>query len=158
MTQFSDEEIPRILSLELVGIRMNENEKVKHFNERLISLLNRIPIKPAKEVHIEYYTFALSPNIAIFVKNQEILTLVENFEEAIQVEKDLEELSSCLGEEEDEVLIESNLDRVISQLQDEITDMKKNKGEGKKHVEKKISTETSIKVLPTPRIDLEDYA
>ena len=100
MTQFSDEEIPRILSLELVGIRMNENEKVKHFNERLISLLNRIPIKPAKEVHIEYYTFALSPNIAIFVKNQEILTLVENFEEAIKVEKYLAYISSHLGNEE----------------------------------------------------------
>ena len=32
MAEFSDEETPRILSLELLGIRMNENEKVKDFN------------------------------------------------------------------------------------------------------------------------------
>jgi predicted NAD/FAD-binding protein len=71
MAEFSDEETPRILSSERLGIRMNENEKVKDFNERFITLLNRIPIKPAKAVQIEYYTSSLHPNIAMFVKNQE---------------------------------------------------------------------------------------
>ena len=50
---------------------MNENQKVKDFNERFISLFNRIPIEPAEAVHIEYYTFALPPNIAMFVKTKE---------------------------------------------------------------------------------------
>ena len=50
MAEFSDEEKPRILSLELLGIRMNENEEVKDFNERFTSLLNRIPIKPVEEI------------------------------------------------------------------------------------------------------------
>ena len=34
---------------------------------------------------------------------------------------------------------------------------KMNKGEGKKHFKKKISTNTSPKVPPTPRINLEDH-
>lgn len=76
---------------------MNDNEKVKDFNERSITLLNRIPIKPIEEVQIEYYTYALPSNIAMFVKNQEKINLVDNFVEAIKVEKHLEALPSCLG-------------------------------------------------------------
>jgi hypothetical protein len=90
MAYFSDEETSGILFLELLGIRMNENEKVKDFNQRFITLLNEIPIKPTGVVHIEYYTLDLPPNIAMFVENKEKLTLVDNFEEAIKVEKDLE--------------------------------------------------------------------
>ena len=41
MAEFSNEESPKILPLELLGIRMNENEKVKDFNERFISLFNK---------------------------------------------------------------------------------------------------------------------
>ena len=67
-------------------------------------------------------------------------------------------MSSCLGEEENQILMESYLERVISQLQDEIKNLKKNKGEGKKPIKNKISTKTSLKVLPTPRMNLEDYA
>ena len=106
MVEFSDEETPRILSLELLGIRMNENEKFRDFNERFISLLNKIPIKLAEADQIEYYTSALPPNIAMFVKTQRKLTLVDNFAEAIQVEKDFETMSSFLGEEENEILME----------------------------------------------------
>ena len=50
MEEFSNEESSKIFPLELLGIRMNENEKVKDFNERFISLLNRIPIKPTEAV------------------------------------------------------------------------------------------------------------
>ena len=126
MAEFSEEETPRMLSSELLGIRMNENEKVKYFNERFMSLLNGIPIKPTETVQIEHYVSALPPNIAMFVKTQRKLTLVDNFAEAIQVEKDFETMSSCLGEEED--LTESDLERVISQIQDEIANLKRNKG------------------------------
>ena len=158
MAEFSEEETPRMLSSELLGIRMNENEKVKYFNERFVSLLNRIPIKPGEAIHIEYYTFALPPNIVMFVKSQEKPTLVDNFAEAMQVEKNFKTMSSCLEDEEDEVLMEAYMERIISKLKDEITNLKKNKGEGKKLVKKKISTNTSLKVPPTPGINLEDYA
>ena len=50
----------------------------------------------------------------MFVKNQEKLTLVDNFVVAIKVEKDLETISNYLVDEEDEVSMESYLDRVIS--------------------------------------------
>ena len=36
--------------------------------------------------------------------------------------------------------------------------MKKDKAEGEKPFKKKVSTNTSLKVPPTPRINLEDYA
>lgn len=90
------------------------------------------------------------------VKTQRKLTLVDNFAKAIQVQKDFETMSSCLGKEED--LIESDMERIISKLKDEITNIKKKKGEGKKPIKKKISTNTSLKVPPTPEINLENYA
>jgi hypothetical protein len=156
MAKFSNEETPKILHLELLGIIMNENEKVKDFNEIFISLLNKIPIKPVEAVQIEYYVSALPPKIAMFLETQRKLTLVDNFAEAIQVEKHYETMSSCLGKEKDEVLTESDVERIISQLQDESTKLKKDKGEGKKHVKKKINTNTSLKVPPTPKINLEE--
>lgn len=94
----------------------------------------------------------------MFVKTQRKITLVDNFAEAIQVEKDYEIMYTCLGNEKDEVLTESDVERIISQLQGEITKLKKDKGEGKKHVKKKINTNTSLKVSPTQEINLEEYA
>jgi hypothetical protein len=50
------------------------------------------------------------------------------------------------------------MERVILQLQDEIMNLKRNEGEGKKPFKKKkISTNTSPKVPPTLGINLEDY-
>ena len=89
MEQFSEEETSGISFLEILGIRMDEKEKVKDFNQIFITLLNRIPIKPSNIVHIEYYTSDLPPNIAMFVKNQEKQTLVDNFVEDIKVKKEL---------------------------------------------------------------------
>ena len=62
----------------------------------------------------------------MLVKTQRKLTLVDNFVEAIQVEKDFETMSICLGEEED--LMETNMEIIISKLKDEITNLKMNKG------------------------------
>lgn len=77
----------RTLLLELSRLRINKNEKVKEFNQIFITLLNRISDKPAEAIQIEYYTVALPLSIAMFVKREEIRTLVENFVEAIKVEK-----------------------------------------------------------------------
>ena len=80
--------------LELARLKIKENEKVKEFNQRFITLLNKIPDKPPEAIQIEYYTIALSLSIAMFVKRKEIRTLEENFEEAIKVEKDLASIST----------------------------------------------------------------
>ena len=58
---------------------MNKNEKVKEFNQRFITLLNKIPDKPPEAILIEYYTTALPLTVAMFVKRKEIRTLAEKF-------------------------------------------------------------------------------
>ena len=80
------------------------------------SILNGIPIKLAETIQIEHYVSTLPPNIALFVKTQRKLALVDNFAETIHVEKDYETMSSCLGNEKYEVLTESDVERIISQL------------------------------------------
>ena len=73
--------------LELSSLKIKENEKVKKFNQRFITLLNRIPDKPPEAIQVEYYIAALPLTVAMFVKRKEVRTLEENFEEAIQIEK-----------------------------------------------------------------------
>ena len=43
--QFGDDKTSGTLLLELVRLKINENEKVKEFNQRFITLLNKIPGK-----------------------------------------------------------------------------------------------------------------
>ena len=88
--------------LELSRLRINKNEKYKEFNQRFITLLNKIPDKPPEAVQIEYYTVALPLPIVMFVKRKEIITLADNFLEAIKVEKDLVAVSHHPGNEESE--------------------------------------------------------
>ena len=90
--RFGDDKTSGTLLLELSRLKINENEKVE-FNQRFITLLNKIPDKPPVEIQVEYYTVALSLIVAMFVKRKEIRTLEENFEEAIQIEKDLASIS-----------------------------------------------------------------
>ena len=98
--QFGDNKTPGIFFLEISRIKINKKEKVKHFNKRFITLLNRIHEKPSKVVQIEFYTASLSPPISMFVKIKEKWTLVENFEEAIKVERDLASIYSHPSNEE----------------------------------------------------------
>ena len=74
-----------MLVIELSRIRFDKKDKVKYFNQRFINILNRIPKKPAKSIQVEFYTAALPPAIAMFVKAREKRTLAENFQEAIKV-------------------------------------------------------------------------
>ena len=67
---------------------------MKDINQRFINLFNQILDKPTKSVHIEFYTVALPLPVMMFVKGKEKRTLVENFLEAIKVEKDLASISS----------------------------------------------------------------
>ena len=49
-------------------------------------------IKPAENNLIEYYTSALGPDIAMFVKRSVNPTLVETYEEAEKVEAEMESI------------------------------------------------------------------
>lgn len=96
--------------------------------------------------------------------------MVENFVEAIKVEKDLASISTHQGNEESEAStsekngkknkeVESDRkDMVILQLQNEITSLKRSKREGKKPIKKKTNKNTSHQIPPTSRINLEEYA
>ena len=75
--------------VELTRLNIKENEKFKEFNQRFITLHNKIPHTPLEVVQIEYYTIVFPLPVAMFVKRKQIRTLEENFEEAINVEKDL---------------------------------------------------------------------
>ena len=73
--QFGDDNTLGTLLLELSRLKINVNEKVKEFNQRFITLLNKIPNKSSKVVQIEYYTTSLPLLLAMFVKRKEIRTL-----------------------------------------------------------------------------------
>ena len=67
---------------ELLSMKMENKEKVQYFNQRFTTLLNNFSAgaKPAEESLVKYYTIALYPPIAMFVKRKVNLTLVENYE------------------------------------------------------------------------------
>ena len=89
ITRFGDDKTLGTLLLELARLKIKENEKFKEFNQRFITLLNKIPDKPPEAIQIEYYAAALPLIVAMFIKRKEIRDLEENFEEAIKIEKDL---------------------------------------------------------------------
>jgi hypothetical protein len=77
------------LFLDISRLIINNKEKVKDFNQIFITLLNKIPDKQVEVVQIEFYTTALPPLVAMFVKRKEVRMLEDNFVKDIQVEKDL---------------------------------------------------------------------
>ena len=88
--------------LELERLKIKENGKVKKFNQRFITLLNKIPDKLPEAIQVEYYTAALPLTVAMFVKRKEVKNLEENFEEGIQIEKDLASISTHRDNDEGE--------------------------------------------------------
>ena len=120
----------------------------------------------------------------MFVKERK-RTLVEHFLEAIKVEKELASFSSHQGNEENksssskkntkkskgilrmdtekkdkEHTDMENMQRVIKQLTNELIDLKKNKGEGKKPFKPfmKKMTDFVPQLPPISGINIEDYA
>jgi hypothetical protein len=91
LEKFGDGKPPEVLIMDLSNLRMNAKEKVKDFNQRFLTLKNRIPADsmPAESLIIAYYTKALHQSIAIWVKRSKKATLLEAFEEATQIEKDI---------------------------------------------------------------------
>ena len=69
---------------------MEPKERIKDFNQRFLTLKNKIPVtsQPPEDIIIKNYTSALPKYSGMFVKRAGKTTLVETFEEAIKVEKD----------------------------------------------------------------------
>jgi ribonuclease HI len=101
LEKFRDGKPPEVLVMDLSNLRMNAKEKVKDFNQRFLTLKNRIPTDsmPAESLVIAYYTKALHQSIAIWVKRSKKATLVEAFEEATQIEKDILSLKDSSSNE-----------------------------------------------------------
>jgi hypothetical protein len=91
LEKFGDDKSPEVLVMELSSLNMNPKEKIKDFNQRFLTLNNRIPMDSmrAKNLIVAYYMKALHQNIAIFVKRSKKATLLEAFEEESQIEKDI---------------------------------------------------------------------
>jgi hypothetical protein len=101
LEKFGDGKPPEVLVMDLSNLKMNAKEKVKDFNQRFLTLKNRIPTDsmPAESLVIAYYTKALHQSIAIWVKRSKKATLVEAFEEATQIEKDILSLKDSSSNE-----------------------------------------------------------
>jgi hypothetical protein len=82
---------PEVLVMDLSNLKMNAKEKFKDFNQIFLTLKNRIPADsmPAESLVIAYDTKSLHQSIAIWVKRSKNSTLLEAFEEATQIEKDI---------------------------------------------------------------------
>jgi hypothetical protein len=101
LEKFGDDKSPEVLVMELSSLKMNPKEKIKYFNQRFLTLKNRIPVDsmPAENLIVAYYTKALHQNVAIWVKRSKKATLLEAFEEASQIEKDILSLKDNLSNE-----------------------------------------------------------
>jgi hypothetical protein len=91
LEKFGDGKPLEVLVMDLSNLKMNAKEKVKDFNQRFFTLKNRIPADsmPTESLVIAYYTKALHQSIVIWVKRSKKATLLEAFEEATQIEKDI---------------------------------------------------------------------
>jgi hypothetical protein len=105
LEKFGDGKPPEVLVMDLSSLKMNSKEKVKDFNQRFLTLKNRIPADsmPAESLVIAYYTKALHQSIAIWVKRSKKATLLEAFEEATQIEKDILSLKDSSSNETETV-------------------------------------------------------
>ena len=64
----------------LISLKKENKERVHNFTQRFVSYMNNFNAtdKPTEHALIEYYTLALGPDLAMFVKRSVRPTLVEN--------------------------------------------------------------------------------
>jgi hypothetical protein len=88
LDKFAKETTMGALMVELFAATMSSKEKVKYFNQRFKTILNKFQFKakPTQEFQIEVYANALPTFISMFVKRVAKRTLGENFEEATMIE------------------------------------------------------------------------
>ena len=79
LDKFREDKTPAVLVLELSRIRMDSKEKVKDFNQRFLSLRNKILVdsRTTKWVVTKFYTSTLPQTKAMFVKQAQKTTLQE---------------------------------------------------------------------------------
>jgi hypothetical protein len=84
LDKFVEETATGALMTELFTSTMTPKERVKDFNQRFMTILNKFhpAVKPTQELQIEVYANALSTYVSKFVKRATKQTLVKNFEEA----------------------------------------------------------------------------
>jgi hypothetical protein len=101
LEKFGDGKPPEVLVMDLSSLKMSPKEKVKDFNQIFLTLKNRIPpdSMPVESLIIDYYTKALHQSIAIWVKRSKKATLLEAFEEASHIEKDILSLKDSSNNE-----------------------------------------------------------
>jgi hypothetical protein len=88
LDKFAEETTTEALMAELFATTMSSKEKVKDFNQRFTTILNKFQpeAKPTQELQIEVYANALSASISMFVNRVAKTTFAENFEEAKIIE------------------------------------------------------------------------
>ena len=101
LEKFGDGKPPEVLVMDLSSLKMNSKEKVKDFNQRFLTLKNRIPAysMSAESLVISFYTKSLHQSITIWVKRSKKGTLLEAFKEATQIEKDILSLKDSSSNE-----------------------------------------------------------
>jgi hypothetical protein len=88
LAKFVEETTIGALMAELYATTMSSKERVKYFNQRFTTILNKFQpkAKPTQEFQTKVYANALPTFISMFVKRETKLTLAENFEEAKMIE------------------------------------------------------------------------
>jgi hypothetical protein len=88
LDKFAEETTTGALMAEFFSTTMSSKEKVKEFNQRFTTILNKFQpeAKPTQELQIEVYANALLAFISMFVKRGAKTTLAKNFEEAKNIE------------------------------------------------------------------------
>ena len=78
----------------LIALKKEKKERVHNFTQRFASYLNNFNVadKPSKHALIDYYTSALGPDLAMFVKRSVRPTLVDTYEEVEKVEVEMESI------------------------------------------------------------------
>jgi hypothetical protein len=159
LDKFAKETTTRALMDELFVVTMTPKERVKDFNQRFMTILNKFhpAVKLAQELQIEVYANALLASISMFIKRDTKKTLTENFKEAKMIEfqmKGCNEGQASLARKESHPpprrgllltrplgkLVEptpdkgngiiEDLQRMVKKLSNMIIDMKRNVGEG----------------------------
>jgi hypothetical protein len=88
LDKFAEETTTGALMAELFAATMTPKERVKYFNQRFRTILNKFhpTTKPTQELQIKVYANALLASISMFVKRAAKNTFAENFEEAKTIE------------------------------------------------------------------------
>lgn len=101
LEKFAKEKTLGMLVKELGSLKMELKGRVKDFNQRFNRILKKLTVetKSRDSVIVEYYTSTLPTSTVQFIKQTAKPTLLENFQEEIDVEKDLHVIGVIIHDE-----------------------------------------------------------